>query len=391
MVINIKIKKHFIILSLIILSNLKLTLFYSGTNVGINSIVDVYKCAEHGLSGNKRLGSVSYLNSTGVYKYDNYLSKCKNGQYCQSVSYANEDIGFCTPIIHQGRPGEKCKSDGDCYSFNCTKNKCVGKKEGSLCLSSLECDTNYFCVYENFLKSDDNDPKYCTQLVGSGETCMFGSPPIQRKDTYYSTMFNFNKERDDNCPPGYICTIASGSLSSFKSRLAINDYRCISKFSVLTGQYVGYEQYIACETGYMTLHIDTDNVPYGQCRSIQSDGICDSDGRCIADGEGNVVDCMYDVTGELFCPVVGMTDRIKNYTKIFNHAIATAGIDFDIVWGKETTDKEEVRMAYLYLKYYHWFRNADECQISYMKYINNGIWIKASFWIIISFSLIILN
>jgi hypothetical protein len=26
-----------------------------------------------------------------------------------------------------------------------------------------------------------------------------------------------------------------------------------------------------------------------------------------------------------------------------------------------------------------------------MKYINNGIWIKASFWIIISFSLIILN
>ena len=362
----------------------------SMTNIGINSILDIYKCADNGLTGNKCLAIVSYLNETGVYRYDNYLSKCHKGQYCQSVFYANEDIGFCTPIIHQGRPGEKCHSDGDCYSFNCIDNKCVGKKEGELCLSSLECDTNFFCVYESFQNSNDDDPKFCTPLVGSGETCMFGSPPIQRKDKYYSTMFNFNKERDDNCPPGYICTIASGSLTSFKNRLAVNDYRCISKFSVLTGQYVGYEQYVACETGYMTLHVDTDDVPYGQCRSIQTDGVCDSDGKCIADGEGNTVDCMYDVTGELFCPVVGMVDRIKNYTKIFNHAIATAGIDFDIVWGKETTDKEEVRMAYLYLKYYHWFRNADECQISYMKYINNSNFGKINFYVIIGIAMILI-
>ena len=83
-----------------------------------------------------------------------------------------------------------------------------------------------------------------------------------------------------------------------------------------------------------------------------------------------------------------MVDRIKNYTKIFNHAIATAGINFDIVWGKETTDKEEVRMAYLYLKYYHWFRNADECQILYMKYINSAKWIKGIYlgWIFIFFT-----
>jgi hypothetical protein len=85
-----------------------------------------------------------------------------------------------------------------------------------------------------------------------------------------------------------------------------------------------------------------------------------------------------------------MVDRIKNYTKIFNHAIATAGIDFDIVWGKETTDKEEVRMAYLYLKYYHWFRNADECQISYMKYINNSNLSKLNFYVIIGISMIII-
>ena len=386
-------KKNIFIQLVIFLLNLKFKISFiheTLTNIGVNSIIDIYKCAENGLTGNKCLAVVSNLNSNGIYLYDNYLSKCKKGQYCQSVFYANDDIGFCTPIIHQGKQNQKCKSDSDCYSFNCTNKKCYGKKKGSLCLSSLECDTNYFCVYESFTKSNDDDPKYCTELVGSGETCMFGSPPIQRKDTYYSTMFNFNKERDDNCPPGYICTIASGSLTSFKSRLLENDYRCISKFSVLTGQYVGYEQYVACETGYMTLHIDTDNVPYGQCRSIQTDGICDSDGKCVADGEGNTVDCMYDVTGELFCPVVGMTDRIKNYTKIFNHAIATAGIDFDIVWGKETTDKEEVRMAYLYLKYYHWFRNADECQISYMKYINNCKFSKVNFYGIIGIMMILI-
>ena len=96
-------------------------------------------------------------------------------------------------------------------------------------------------------------------------------------DSVYTIHQNETKqfidEREDNCPPGYICTIASGNLLTFKSRLEINDYICISKFSVLTGQYVGYKQYIACEQGYMTLHNDSDGVPYGQCRIIHTDGI----------------------------------------------------------------------------------------------------------------------
>ena len=37
---------------------------------------------------------------------------------------------------------------------------------------------------------------------------------------------------------------------------------------------------------------------------------------------------------------------------------------------KETADKENVRSAYLYLKYFQWFRNADECQIAFMMYVN---------------------
>ena len=346
------------------------------TNLGKDAVVDINKCAEKGLTGNKCIAIVSEMTIHGITRYYNYLQKCKNGQYCQTVSYANNDIGFCTPIIHQGRPGEKCLNNGDCYSYNCTKKKCYGKLDGALCQSSLECGINSFCVYEDFEHSNEDDPKYCQPLSSPGGNCMFGSPPIQRKDIYYSTMFNFIDEREDNCPPGYICTIASGNLLTFKSRLEINDYICISKFSVLTGQYVGYKQYIACEQGYMTLHNDSDGVPYGQCRSIHTDGICNEDGMCVADAEGNMIQCAYDTTGEFFCPVVGMSDRIKNYTKIFNHAIASAGINFDIVWGKETTDKENVRMAYLYLKYYHWFRNADECQILYMKYINHSFWIN---------------
>ena len=72
----------------------------------------------------------------------------------------------------------------------------------------------------------------------------------------------------------------------------------------------------------------------------------------IADIDGNRINCVYDIIDELFCPVYGMKDRIKNYTKVFNHAIATAGIDFDIMMNKETADKENVRSAYLYLKYF---------------------------------------
>ena len=108
----------------------------------------------------------------------------------------------------------------------------------------------------------------------------------------------------------------------------------------------------------------------------------------IADIDGNRINCVYDIIDELFCPVYGMKDRIKNYTKVFNHAIATAGIDFDIMMNKETADKENVRSAYLYLKYFQWFRNADECQIAFMMYVNHSgnrfgkiIW----FWVFILF------
>ena len=145
------------------------------TNLGLDSIVDIYKCAEKGLTGNKCLAIVSELTTRGVTKYFNYLQKCKDGQYCQAVSYANEDIGFCTPIIHQGRPGEKCLNDGDCYSYNCTKKKCYGKLDGSLCQSSLECGINSFCVYEDFEHSSKNDPKYCQPLSSKLLPSIFNS------------------------------------------------------------------------------------------------------------------------------------------------------------------------------------------------------------------------
>jgi hypothetical protein len=52
---------------------------------------------------------------------------------------------------------------------------------------------------------------------------------------------------------------------------------------------------------------------------------------------------------------------------------------FDIAWGIKNNDKEEGRMGYLYLKYYYWFRNCNECQIIYMKYINNELWIRFNY------------
>ena len=226
------------------------------------------------------------------------------------------------------------------------------KKNGDLCLSSLECEINSACVYKDHEHSNIDNPKYCSSLVISGNSCMFGSPPIQRKDVYYETKFNFKGEREDNCYPGYICTIASGNLDTFKNRLNINDYICISKFSILDGQYIDYGNYLACEDGYMTLYNGTDDINYGIYRKIVTDGICDEDNKCIADIDDNRINCVYDIIDELFCPVYGMKDRIKNYTKVFNHAIATAGIDFDIMMNKETADKENVRSAYLYLKYF---------------------------------------
>ena len=160
------------------------------------------------------------------------------------------------------------------------------KKNGDLCLSSLECEINSACVYKDHECSNIDDPKYCSSLVISDNSCIFGSPPIQRKDVYNETMFNYKGEREDNCYPGYICAIASGNLDTFKNRLNINDYICISKFSILDGQYIDYGNYLACEDGYMTLYNGTDDINYGIYRKIVSDGICDEDNKCIADFDG---------------------------------------------------------------------------------------------------------
>ena len=95
----------------------------------MDDINEIVLCAEEGLTHNKWSVTVTILSENGQpSKYINYLSKCKEGNYCQSVSYSNDDIGFCTSIIHQGRPSDKFNNLGDCYSFNCTNSKCYGKK-----------------------------------------------------------------------------------------------------------------------------------------------------------------------------------------------------------------------------------------------------------------------
>ena len=83
------------------------------------------------------------------------------------------------------------------------------------------------------------------------------------------------------------------------------------KIFILDGQYIDYGNYLACEDGYMILYNGTDDINYGICRKIVTDGICDEDNKCIADIDGNRINCVYDIIDELFCPVYGMKDRIK--------------------------------------------------------------------------------
>ena len=81
--------------------------------------------------------------------------------------------------------------------------------------------------------------------------------------------------------------------------------------------------------------------------------------------------------------------KINNYSKIFNHYIATAGIDFDEVLEKETAGNERVRETYLFLKYYQYFRNAKECQYLYYLNINLADFIKFDFKLIFGIFFII--
>ena len=160
---------------------------------------DISYCAEDGLTDNKCVGTVtSYDESGNVNQYINYISMCKSKtDYCQTVTYANRDIGFCAKIIHQGRPGNKCKEPGDCYSGICEDKKCVGKEDNQYCESSLECKMNSACVYQDLSSDRTSTTRTCVPLVSSGEECKFGSTSVQRRNTYYTPMFNFINERED--------------------------------------------------------------------------------------------------------------------------------------------------------------------------------------------------
>ena len=354
---------------------------------------DLSICADNGLTDNKCIATTTEYNTDGtISRYVNYLGKCKKKtQYCQTVTYANRDIGFCAKIIHQGRPGDKCKAPGDCYSGLCEQSKCVGKTEDSFCVSSLECEKQYACVYKD--QNQDNDVQVCKPLVKSGESCSFGSSTVQRRDPYYTPMFNFITEREDNCYPGYICTIVALNEEKYTEKANSHQYKCISKFSVLDGQYVDYKNYCACKSGYMILD---ENERYGICKNVTTNEnklkcIESSDGKsfCKVDNQDSKMECVTDSSQEIFCPVLNLTERINNYSKIFNHYIATAGIDFDEVLEKETAGNERVRETYLFLKYYQYFRNAKECQYLYYLNINLADFIKFDFKLIFGIFFII--
>lgn len=363
---------------------------------GANDRNDQSVCAEHGLTDNKCVGTVTeYTDNGEVSTYSNYISMCKKKtDYCQTVTYANRDIGFCAKIIHQGRPKDKCKVEGDCYSGKCENHKCEGKSDGEYCISSLECGLRSACIYLDKTKTSSEDSRICAPLVGSGERCFYGSSSVQRRNPYYSPMFNFVSEREDNCFPGYVCTIVAPNLEKYNALKADDDnYKCISKFSVLDGQYVDYENYVACQSGYMKL--DETGKNYGICKNTStndSDMQCLLSGtsfQCIVDSDGTKMDCVTDSSRKIFCPVLNLTERIRNYTKIFNHYVATAGIDFDVVREKETAGNEKVRESYLFLKYYNYFRNAKECQYWYYLNINSSFNVYFDFKWIFAFLIVL--
>lgn len=120
--------------------------------------------------------------------YSYVIHKCisEDNSYCPASIGENS---VCQPqplpIVESFYPGEKCRTDSDCLSMTCKKNKCEGLGEGKACKSQItqnsQCNPGLFC---NLSKSPT---PICEKLLKEHEPCSDDSQCIYGTSCFLST------------------------------------------------------------------------------------------------------------------------------------------------------------------------------------------------------------
>lgn len=112
---------------------------------------------------------IQFDNTTDTVYLQSCSSRTDNKTYCPSPT---NGIANCTVkpsnTVESAWPGEKCTSNANCFSLNCSPNTglCIGLSQGSLCWTTASCGPGLICLGGGLFSRGT-----CTALQGVGGSC----------------------------------------------------------------------------------------------------------------------------------------------------------------------------------------------------------------------------
>ncbi len=164
-----------------------------------------------------------------------WLRSCNTSAVCDVPNSIDEE-GVCTDHYTTPKfyPGEYCRHDAECYTFNCQNSTCVGKPVNDNCTDDTECNAGLYCknavCVPTLAEKADCDltlNKCGSNLVcDSGKCVKIGSKAVDEPVTVpgaCSTFYAVNgkcaegpnlRGDDQKCPASLECeyTLGTGSF-----------------------------------------------------------------------------------------------------------------------------------------------------------------------------------
>ena len=203
-------------------------------------------------------------------KMEVYLYGCKENEYCNLITTTCESLNDVKNF-----PGEICKGDSNCYSNNCTKGHCIGKKNGEECYGDIDCDAGLFCK----TSSKNTSPiKICAPVISTE-----GDPCDSKNDAI-------------KCSPNLVC----------------NNGTCVKHGSVPVGHEIDGSEF-ACATLNATVENGTKICSEGLKLGRSTYKSCPASGNCPYKLDGKLEEqpcnCTLDGSGLSYCfPKLGDFD-----------------------------------------------------------------------------------
>ena len=270
-----------------------------------------------------------------------YLRPCPVGQKCKEKVKDEESYNTCETFSTKKYHGEYCDLSAECWSNNCTDNKCTGKADNQPCKEDYECGKESYC------KKHD---KICTPYVLKDGDCT-----------------------DLECAFGYECVNIGGGVK-----------QCLEQYSVKIGERAEHES--LCESG-----ISEDKICYNtrMKNNEQEFKPCQIDEDCaieIIGKDGTVIKedktrCKVKGPNGMHCEPTTSSKQWQNYVKAFKgvrDSISKNKVHPSLIMDDEEIFSSVLREARLELEYY----NMKDCVLDNLSVLVGSGFIKVSFTLI---------